>query len=367
MFSIFLIKQYAEMKNTVKLYLCYCLVYCLYGCQVTDAPENTAEKIVIEMEISPEISNPRPSNFYMKDRLTMLYKPVNTIDHSIPWDKEEAKVSNNKVRWVIYSDKPVQINYGFGRLVLMNPGDSILVKYVDEEAYYLGKGSEKLKMWKLITEEEKKLGIPTKNCNTIQSINDYLKWNKYLDQKLLMQIPILDSFRNKIQPFAYDYLKIILVSQAEKDRINAFQALQKFGQKNPGVGIQTSDLGAIWDSTHNNAWSKWLWSLPDYYGSIYTLFDVNRLEVWRRFNFDSHNDSLKSTDIYSYLYFVNAEEKFKGAMREQLLVYIIGEIYLDKWGPDDPKTQKILKDYYSQPGYPEYKEWVKKLAGNMHT
>ncbi|OQP58187.1 hypothetical protein A3860_07635 [Niastella vici] len=335
----------------------------LWGCQVSEGYKGTGKRTIIELQLSDEMTTQRPANFEMKENMEIAFRPVIRVENSPPYDYVEAKVSKNKVKWEFLSDKPIEMNYGFGKLNLVSPGDSIRIKYHNDEPFFIGRGANKLMTWKMLLEEGKRLGIPTKNCNTIHSINDYLNWSRYLDQKLSLLLPILDSNKAKLQPFEYNYLKSALVGSIENDRIDAYTALRKHSMNDSASGITASNLIAVWDSTQYKHWGKWLRGLPDYYGSTYTLSRFNQMETLRKLNFDVTNEKFKSKEELPTLFYNNAKQNYNGVTRERLLALILDEVFIDGLGFNNTATQAALMDYYRQPGFPEYKQMVKGLEG----
>ena len=81
----------------------------------------------------------------------------------------------------------------------------------------------------------------------------------------------------------------------------------------------------------------------------------------RKFDFDFTIDSLKNKPTRTYLYYSGAKNNYKGLMRERLMTFILDEQTIVELGTKDSMAQTLLNDYYNQPGFPEYKDMVKKL------
>jgi hypothetical protein len=202
---------------------------------------------------------------------------------------------------------------------------------------------------------------PTENRFAINSLEDFLRWNQYSDDKLALLLPIVDSFKDKISSFNYEYYKADIINWVEFDRVYSFKALRNYSQSTPLSGLSSSDLHAIWDSTQYKPSAKWFRSLSTFYGAISSLYAFNSMEVCRKFNFDVMNDSLISKSSRTLLYYNAAKQNYKGLVRERLMSYILDEQTIHEMGLKNPMTQAMLKDYYNQPGFPEYKQWIKEL------
>lgn len=323
------------------------------GCRHNEIEQNPNNRIVVELESGPEFNTDNIRKFE--------FSPINQIGSSNQLNLVKAKKSKKKASWVFYSNGPVMIDTDFGFFQLLKPGDSVYIKSLHNDLVFSGKGSERAAIWYQIIKAKNKLVKPTRHSFAINSLADYFRWNKYVDNRLELQISILDSQKHRLQEEEYNFLKSAIVENAENDRVNAFAGLRDYSLKNAPSILTGSELSAIWDSTQNKLWSKWLRSLPNYYGPMNTLYALNKGEVFRRFSFDFANDSLNSKDLRTYLYYATAKNNFEGLTRERLMAYILDEQTIREMGVDNPMTQSMLKDYYSLSGFPEYKAWVKGL------
>lgn len=326
---------------------------CVGGCGNTEIQHDPGYKIVVELESDSEL---------IEDSIQQLkFSEINQIGNLDQWNSVDVKISGKNATWIFYTNGPVMVSSAFGFFQILTPGDSIFIKSHQNDLTFSGRGAEKPAVWYQIIEEGKKLVKPTKNSVIINSLVDYFKWNEYVDRILALQISTLDAQKDKIQKDEYEYLKSIIVETAEHDRVNAFMALMSYSSKDSNSNLKGTELSAIWDSTQYKPWSKWLRSLPTYHGPIHTHYTFNKGEVYRRFNFDLTNDSLKSKVTRTYLYYATAKDKYMGLTRERLMTFILDEQTIMEMGSKHHMTQLMLKDYYSLPGFPEYKAWVKSL------
>lgn len=350
-------------NKTLKIALAQCMLICLLmffaGCH--NVKVNPAERIIIEVQLPPDLVYQKPANITIKENMEVQYLPISHLEYNPVWGSAKSKVFNRVVKWTLYSKEPIQVNYGFGTLCLVSPGDVIHISDNGKGIVYSGRGVEKLNMWNQIKSIEEKLQKPSKYSFKINSFEEFRQWSNYEDNKLAQQIRIIEAYRDSIRPIEYSYLKAMLVNSAENERTDAFSGLRKYIQDKSGSGLNASDLNVAWDSISVKPWGKWLRTHSYYYGSISEIYAFNRLEVLRRFSFDGSNDSLHNKETRAYLYYCNAKQNYKGLLRERLLFYIIEEPIISELGTKNPIAQMVLKDYYDQPGFPEYKKYVKEI------
>lgn len=332
------------------------LIYSAPGCGNTDIERDNSYKIIVAYEPIQEIK---------EDSIPKLeYCAINEVGSMEICNKVKPIFSGKKMRWEFFSKGPVMIKGSLGVFQLLSPGDSINIIQGKDGLAFSGKGAVKTSLWYEVRELDKNTIKPTKNSFRVKSLAEYLIWNDYLDNLLQLQIPILDAQKENLQKDEYNYLKSMIVESAEHDRTNAFIALMGNSIKDTTSRITGADLCAIWDSTQYKKYSNWLRSIPAYHGPMHTHYAFNQCEVYRRFNFDLTVDSLMSKDMRTYLYYASAKNKYEGQIRERLMAYILDEQTIGELGLKNVMTQMMLKDYYSMPGFPEYKAWVKGLEKN---
>lgn len=336
-------------------------VLLLNNCTNKGNSKSSAHKIVIEATISKYFLSELKDIFSVKDEIPIYYTSFRDNHININRTLVPGRVLKNKVRWTIYTDKALLISPPFGTSIIMNPGDSVHILYLRNFPEYSGKNSSTLALLDTLMFLAERVPKPEKKYSfNVASLEDFFEWNQYLNNRLEKQLPAIDLFENKISPEEYRYYKSDLIGKIEADRIKSFTALHSLVM-NGYPGLTSSNLIHIWDSTQNNLARKWLHSLDTYNGSITAIYSFIRMEIRRQFGFNGNNDSLRRKDIYTQALYSNAKQKYKGEMRERLLVHILDEQTITEMGLKNIMTQTLLKDYYSQSEYPEYKKWVKEL------
>lgn len=326
-------------------------LFVLIGCNNAETDDPSINKIIIEIQTN--------NKDFAKESQQLAYRRSRQVEFGSEWKYKKAKTRDGIFRWRIDTNEPLQINARFG-LLYMSPGDSLHIQYEENRPVFSGIGSAKTEISNSIKEIEKELPPPTLNSFTIASMQNYLDWCKYVDIRLNKHMEVLKIFEGKLNQAEAKYMKSVIVVRNEIDRLQAFTGLQNFCLKNK-IPASSINLSKIWDSTQNNEYGNWVRSIPDYYGETYYLYLYNKLDVFRRFDFSADNDSLNIKGTRVYLYYNNAKQRFIGLSRERLLLHILDEQTITEMGTKYSMSQTILKDYYSQPGFPEYKKLVKQL------
>jgi hypothetical protein len=186
------------------------------SCNNTKNIKQKGEKTIIEIQFPFTLTHQDPANIVFKDYMELRYSPIIHEENNEEWQSLTTRLTEGKARWLIYSDQILQVNYGFGNLRIVNPGDSIHIIYDGRESVFSGKGADKLNIWNQTIAAEKALATPPDRSIKISSLEEYLKWNQYLDQKIALQLPVLDSSKNKIKPSEYQYLKKLVIKPTLK-------------------------------------------------------------------------------------------------------------------------------------------------------
>lgn len=296
------------------------------------------------------------------DSAEIEFAPIDYIGIAPEWKKVKGRVINNTSRIDIYSDKPI-ITYSssfFGKRnspIVFEPGDSVNVSIDDAKIYFSGRGSEKLRMLYVWESGKGNLTKPVANSSAFSttSIADYLQWNVYLNKQLRILEAATDSFSAKISPFAYNYIKANCVAEIEYIRIFKFWELKAKANE---FGLTGNDLVNIFDSTLSGPSSRWIRSMSADVDNVLYFQAFNMAEILRGYKFNVSGNSVISDTERRLLYYPTAKLRYKGLVREKLLAFILTYKIIKDLG-FTPETEAMLKDYYSQPGYREYKGWVK--------
>ena len=295
-----------------------------------------------------------------------------------PWIIKEIQqpIRNGYVKWEITGNSPVGLfnnTFSYSMAYLAEPGDSIVISHINNKIIFTGKGAQKFKLSKSIelfldSIKHSPEGLSNGDKAAAASMQDYFAWNEYLNRKATEWLFILDKSKSSISSLAYLDLKDRLLRHIEKIRLHKFHSIRRStvtGHINQ-YGLSNEDLCHIYDSTIDNAYSRWLRYERNYIFPVDYTWDILRDENYRRhnkfFNTNQADTSILGQDpADAYVAIYNMiKEKYKGIVRENLLAYTFydSDGILSQVG-FTPKTEMILKDYYSLTGYPEFKIKVK--------
>lgn len=314
------------------------------------------QRIVIEGNVPPS---------YKPDSIELAYSITDHIGAAGDWKKSKQRIINNRIKWVLFSKEPLMLlskaffgdgMAGRGMNYIVEPGDSIYVENSTAGPVFYGKGSPKFTLLYSINIEKGKVKIPENpKYYLTKSLEDYLTWNSYLNQLLRQCVSLIDGYKPQISAYAYNQIRSNIISGIEGDRLYKFWQLTSDAKR---FGLTGQDLVNICDSTLFNEHVRWIQSLSANVNDVHYFYALNRVEIFRRFGFDFGHDSLSTDSKRRLLYYKLATEKYKGIVRENLLAYMMTSQVINELG-FVPEAEKLLADYYSTPGYSEYKSWVK--------
>ncbi|MBO9565452.1 MAG: hypothetical protein J7621_21930 [Niastella sp.] len=320
---------------------------------------DSRKKIIVEATITHWFHRELEQVFTVKEDISLRYYPFPLKEVTPYAITLEGKFKEEKVRWEIYSDQPIKLYPPVGTAIIMHPGDSMHILYKENYPHYSGSNIQAMALMDTLAQVKERLLSPFKKYSyNVSNMADYQDWNRYLDERMALSLPIIESFRNQLKPAEYDFYKSNFIGSIECDRVDAFCGLQRAASAG-NTNLTISDLIQIWDSTLYTPTRQWLNGLSEYNGSIYDVYSFTWMELNRQAGFDFSTDSLKSQEVYARTLYNKAKQQFKGQLRERLLDRILDEKVITELGLRNPVTQAILQDYYSQPGYPEFKAWVK--------
>jgi len=356
------------MNNIRVLFVCSLMMLHLSCSIKSDIDSDKNANIIIEGQFATDeykkllfisLNNPE----------TLGWMPLEQMELKPNWEVKEDrynKGTGQKIHWALHSEEPIITESALlGSGILINPGDSIHITLDKNGYHYSGKGADALQVQHEIIRSQKKLQKPTKDPFILNSINDYFGWRKYLDSCETLSMNILDSYKAKISPFSYDWIKMHVIDRLEGQRAETFLNFINFRMKTNTSGLTQDDMVAICDSTLNGELAKWLRAKDNYNGNLTYFYQYIRIQVLKKSNFDFTKGSFDVKEKRNFLLYNEVKQNFTGQLRERLLQYIVARDVILKLGFDSPVTDSILKDYYNQPGSPKYRQWMHHYEDSM--
>ena len=367
-------KIYISITTLLTLILCS---YYFYTAKSDNAFKKGGQILIEYQKLSGQKHYVR--NLINRGIIDLHSTPVDYLDIFPIWNEAKENISENKVYWVLNAKKPLLIQLVLGKeetlvnigdtvnkyIIFVNPGDSICIYDNKTGRQFLGKGSDAVCLQYEIENYIKSLKKPTKNHFRINSLNDYLNWKTYLDNQLEYVLGYIDSNKKKLSPQLYYLIKTKLVYDIEYQRAETFISLYNYYVSNKTSGLLAKDMAIICDSTLNDPWAQWLRTQFDYNGNTWYFYQYNRIQILKRFDFNFSNDSLKTKELKTALSYNSIKQFYKGHLREKILQYVIAKEAIKDLGFKDTLTETILKDYYHQKEFPEFKKWMKNYEDSM--
>lgn len=293
------------------------------------APE--FKKVIIEAEINKHFYSELHGILEIKEVLEIKYASLNSIVKDPPeLQTLSENMSNGKAKWIVYTEDPVIILPPLGNSLVMRPGDSIHIKYLDPVPEYSGNNIQTCEMLNKLMQAEQAFVKPVKKLDYYSSaLEEFTVLNQYYDNELNLQSSVVEDFKDKVLKEDYEYYKAGIVNSIERKKLNIFSNLRYFVMKKKS-NLTPVDLASIWDSTQCGPGRKWLETLSIYYDPIRDFYTYNKMEVLRKFNFNIENDSIAKDKSIEKLFYNNAKYKYKGMVKDRLLAYILRKKSLDE-------------------------------------
>lgn len=285
--------------------------------------------------------------------------PITVIGNR-KWEMLTEKAENGVVRLKIDKGEPThfhtssllksQDNIWF----ITEPGDNVTITSDGSKLFFSGKGSEKYRLKYQIDSLIKSIVPPVKrNRNKKMSLEDYFEATAYIDKQLELVSPFIETYKDKVSTYAFNYIKAGFLDKIISQHSNKFNLLIVYAKP---AQLSNSDLCAIYDSVYYPATNElFKWVSKRIYGTIRPI----NMKVWRQYSFNSSESPLNSEVKRHLLYYQEGYKIYnEGKLRQDFqLDFIYKEIIISLGMIRE--TEKILKDYYNEPGYPEYKAVMK--------
>lgn len=320
------------------------------GFKYIECKDDSRNKIIVQLHL----------DHWGKDNDDVINLDLRLMENAgiFSYEQLQSKVINGIAEWKMQTDEPYEMLIRLSPkkyigTILLEPGDSIIIREGKNKFSFHGKGSSKFILENRINEIRDSLKIMVSNpvrYNT-NSIDDYLEWNKYLNTQLEIFLSLIESYQKEISPLAYRYIKDHTLDGILDSRSDKFASFLYFAAK---AGISSESICAIYDSTYAPFTKDW--ALPSLSGNFFGSWAFVRLHVSRQFKFnkDLLNSELKRT----LLYYEYANKLYKGIAREKFLVEFLSKQMIHDLG-FIPETERMMEQYYSEPGYPEYKKLMR--------
>lgn len=326
-------------------------------------------KVIIEGDL-PADFNPEMRQLY-----TFVSDVVTSKDYDI--DTVTGNLSEGKIKWNIPISKPTTIkgpfiaDYKFYG-VISESGDSISISHINKKLRFTGKGAANWELTFRLREVLDSLEkLPERRTFSSHkypptSLEDFFKWNQYLNRRSSLILAIMEGYRSKITPLAYNEIKRLFLLEEEKRRLWKFNFIRLGDAEVNKYGLTNKDLCNIYDSVMINPFSRWLMQTPSNQVDLYYHWYIMRLNIYRKYQkfFKTRPDDkmpYSSQEGYYFAIYNDIKNSYQGLMKEKLMAYtfwdkdgLLGEVGFNS------RIDSLLQDYYNTSESSDYKEAVKK-------
>ena len=322
--------------------------------------QKSKEKIIVEVRLAPANA---------KDSVSLSFTAIEKTPGYWNTNDTRIKLKNGIVKWSIASRLPYIINTREflttqNTYWVTEPGDSVVISYSGGNLKFTGQGAEKFELQNRIKiiKDSLKRELSNPYDSHTKSLEDYLEWNSYLKKLFKFVLPLIDSYKSKISPFAFNYIRDVALDgivDYRSDKFNSFRVYAKQSGK-----FSSQDILNIYDSTYaaNTTGEK----LPSMSRPFLGSWRPVMFQVFRKYSFDSESPPLNSKLSRHLLYLEQGLKIYKGFVREKFLEEFLTSQMIKEFGLV-PEVESALAKYYAEPNYPEYKKYVKEYEKEHRT
>ncbi|WP_158673999.1 metallophosphoesterase [Pedobacter sp. KBW01] len=359
----------------MKKIICYLITFFAFSLSIACAQQKNGlrdKAITIQGAITSGTESLKKSNLYIYsvDTTAYVYEPRRIL----------ATVNRTIFKYAFSSSHPVFIEGEYlpteanTIMYLAEPGDSVILKRSNAELVFIGEGAEKYNLIRNLTSKRFASKSLYKSLPAIYkpftSVEDFKIWNDSLNVKMNGGLDLIESYKFKISPLAYDVIKSSFLQDIEKRRLDSFSPLLSWAytdndNKRLEKGISHAEISKLYDIAFVNPATKWLEFESNYLGDPYFIYRKSEFDALREkerwFKSNERDSSIfgnEKADGYVYRYNM-IKRKYKGIQREKALAFFFyynrGAIYRLGF---IPKLELMLADYYQSSAGLKYKKVV---------
>lgn len=279
-----------------------------------------------------------------KDSLVLETLSVDSMN-AANWLPIKTRSQDKQAKFVLSSSMPVLLYTGStfkhsDNYWIAEPGDSVVMNYDGEQLYFSGKGSEKFRLkygLDLIKRRlKRRLSNPTDGIT--QSLQDFFEWNQFLNLQLELSVPYVDSYKDSLSSYAYNFIRNITLDGVLDNRSDKFRSFLAWAKKNQFPNQSICD---IYDTTYAvNARNE---NLPSFTDGFIGSWDFIRLNLLRSTGFEV--DKLPSEEKRVLDYYKIGSQIYSGLSREKFHADFLTSVLIDRLG-FVPVTDSLLNIFY---------------------
>jgi cytochrome oxidase Cu insertion factor (SCO1/SenC/PrrC family) len=303
--------------------------------------------IVLTVVNVSDKSKPQNISYFPRTVLTRL-DPVEV----------QPVINLNTARYVIDENNPVLFSFNECNFIA-EPGDNVVFEINHLSMKISGTGAAKYQLSYLVDSLRRSIILPANPKDHIAlSVKDYLEWHNYTKLCVATILPVFEAWKSKLSTYAFTnikarFLNIIIDHQSDK-----FMYL--LGQRKV-LNLSPASFCALYDSTYHPFVSQiFTYSSKYLKGSIKPVW----FTVDRRFGFDFTKEGFDAGDKRRLLYLEEGKKRYQNEARESFIYNALYKDLIKRYG-FRPEFEKLLREYYAEPGFPEYKLYMKQKVEEL--
>jgi thiol-disulfide isomerase/thioredoxin len=336
----------------------------IYSCSLAQGNSFTSKNVINGKTGVITVAVQIKAGIDSKDSIQIDFAPAHAIGLTpYAWYSVKKKTIGGSALLSYYATDISLIKMPFMANLYSNwfaePGDSIVIIIDRNNLKFSGVGADKFILQHEIKTMRERIKAPTKEPILLNPVTfaEYFKWINLLNEYEHQFYQLINSYRGKVSAEVLDR-----INDRERDFVIAklkdlFFKLREFARKDEFKVITTENICDIYDTTVANKIKKWFPFATDGFLGTWTIL---KTQVGRKYKFQYDEDPLKSELMRTILLYEEGLKLYRNSplSREQFLVRVLTEEMLDDIGMT-PEIKDLLDKYYSEPGYPEYKEYVR--------
>lgn len=365
------------MKKLVGILLLF-----LYSCVLPAQTKKNGISLELKFEVTPH-SKSVPDSII----INYAYYPVKL------WSTWTRKARHNgSAKWVIPADQPIILDIYFRegvptadryKRLLLEPGDSIIVKSRDEELHFSGHGADKLNMNNEIFALKNAMPKPSNpTIYSVVSVEDFLEWDNYLNRRMALSEFIMESYKSLVSPLAMYHTKVETIIEIEDQRWEKFKrlSLKKY------FDLDRQKISKLYDEHFYTTQAKWIWEQASYltrqlpldgrylrkhdFAPIAEIADSKverKMLYWEFAKKELRGEGLEAFLAFYLTYYIIGKEGFSPEVDSTLQKYYADkdrETEYQAYVKDYERKERVLKKYRTVPGFSVYKSKKKAYHKN---
>lgn len=321
-------------------------------------------------------------NGFKEDSIDIAYMPnLNILGFSNEKTQKVATLrERTKAKWTFASDKLIYLRAGDltkrGKEIIggyfFEPGDSIILELKDDRIYFKGNNTAKFDLQKLIIElQNDKKAKPNTSMFNVTSFESYSTWNSYLDRRVKLALPIIDSFKSKMTDLAWNEIRISFLSNIQYAKCWIWSGLRTsmlYSGESKLFEDPKKVLAELFDRDFYTSDLVWMRSQPL---ASAGNWDFIKQKIYRDCLFSSKKQQIVDIAGKSGSYTIDLcrlflqviSETYSGLAKESCVASVMCSSVIRNGAYElgfPPEYDNFLDKYYTGPYSSEYKGYVKK-------